>query len=138
MTSTYVIDFDALDHRLVHEDKVPVLILVAATHAQRHAAAEFARATAGRLLAEDHEPMRSRDMDAPTPLQRGFSVAVTQIETPVQAEEYLPTLRRDPRRRYRGFVLVVPPALAEWAEGPLAPWVREGIVAHLAKDSEES
>lgn len=136
-TSAPVIDFDALEHRLIHEDRSPVLILTAATRLQRDRAAEFVRAAAGDLLAEDLDPIRTQVMDVPTPLQRGFSVAVTQIETLAQAEDYQVTLRRAPRKKYRGFVLVVPPALTTDPRGPLFPWVRAGVVVHMTKDSEE-
>lgn len=123
-----LIDPRLLERRLVDEQRSSVLIVTAATEPQRRLFAEFAREVAGELLVEPDEPARPIRATAPSAVERGFTVSVVQIESADQAERHLDILRRAPRQRYRGFVLVTPPELPMDPRGPLFPWVQPGML----------
>ena len=75
-----LIDPRILERRLVDEQRTPVLIVTAATKAQRRLFAEFAREAVGELLADPDTPVRPIRMTAPSAVERGFTVSVVQIE----------------------------------------------------------
>lgn len=133
-----LIDPRVLERRLVDEQRSGVLIVTAATETQRRLLAEFAREVAGELLVEPGEPARPFKDSVSSALERGFTISVVQIETADQAEKRLHVLRRAPRQKYRGFILVTPPELAMDAEGPLSSWVQPGMVVSASNNDAEA
>lgn len=133
-----LIDPRILERRLVDEQRSAVLIVTAATEPQRRLFAEFAREVAGELLVEPDEPARPIRASAPSAMERGFTVSVVQIESVAQAEKHLDVLRRAPRQRYRGFILVTPPELPMDPRGPLSPWVQPGMLVCVSSNDADA
>lgn len=133
-----LIDPRILERRLVDEQRSAVLIVTAATEAQRRLFAEFAREVAGELLVEPDAPARPIRATAPSAVDRGFTISVVQIETAAQAERHLGAFSRVPRQRYRGFILVTPTELVMDAGGPLFPWRQAGMVVCASSDDADA